>query len=83
MRGTWFWLNIPLAAPIFLLAICGIPLRFLLRSPDAGALGKHGKTRSDQGSRRSPSSRRSSSSTLWHVRVFSETRQLATRSQRS
>jgi hypothetical protein len=33
--GTWFWLNIPLAAPIFL-AMSGIPLRLVLRSPDAG-----------------------------------------------
>ncbi len=81
MMGAWFWLSSPLAAPIFV-AICGIPLRLVLRSPDAGTRGKHGEPSSDQGSGRSSSSCRSCSSTLWHLRVFSETRQLATRSQR-
>jgi hypothetical protein len=58
MMGAWFWLNIPLAAPIF------------------------GESPADQGSGRSPSSRRSRPSTLWPVQVFCETRQLATGSQR-
>lgn len=32
---TWFWLNIPLAAVVFL-AVAGIPLWMVLRHPDAG-----------------------------------------------
>jgi hypothetical protein len=31
--GTWFWLNIPLAAVIFL-AVTGIPLWMVFRHPD-------------------------------------------------
>ena len=81
MRETWFRQDVLLAAPIFLV-VSGIPLRVVLGSPDAGARGKHREPRSDQGAARSPSSRRSLSSTLWHVRVFCETRQLTTGSQR-
>jgi len=32
---TWFWLNIPLAAVIFL-AIVGIPLWMVFKHPDTG-----------------------------------------------
>lgn len=81
MMGTWFWLNVPLAAPIFLV-ISGISWWLVFRGPVTGSCGKHGELRSDQGSGRSSSSRRSWSSAIWRVNVFCETRQLATRSQR-
>ncbi len=33
--STWFWLNIPLSAVIFL-AVVGIPLWMVIRHPDTG-----------------------------------------------
>jgi hypothetical protein len=33
--GSWFWINMPLAAVIFA-AVCGIPLWMVIRHPDTG-----------------------------------------------
>jgi hypothetical protein len=79
--GAWFWLNIPLTAPIFLVTR-RISLWLVFRGPDTGSRGKHGEPRSDQGSGRSSSSRRLRSSTIWRVNAFCETRQLAGGSRR-
>ncbi len=79
--GTWFWPNIPLAAPTFLV-ISGISWWLVFRGPVTGNCGKHGELRSDRDSGRSSSSRRSWSSEIWRIDVFCKTRQLATGAQR-
>jgi len=79
MIGTWFWLYITFAVPIFL-AISGVPLRLVLRSPDAGARASTVSLRVIKALGRRPASRLSCWSTTWHVKAFCERRQLAIRS---
>ena len=45
--GSWFWLNIPLAAAFFL-AWSGIPLWLVLRHPDTGPDAGPGSPRHDR-----------------------------------